>query len=84
MVYISDPDHIKEVFNKIYDFQKPKGGNPLSKLLVGGLIEAEGYRWAKHRKILNPAFHTEKLKVIPHTNCRVNLHSMYMYLVAAL
>ncbi|XP_017240454.1 cytochrome P450 CYP72A219-like [Daucus carota subsp. sativus] len=61
-VYISHPDLIKDVCNKFYDFQKPKGGNPLTKLLVGGLIEAEGDRWAKHRKIINPAFHIEKLK----------------------
>lgn len=77
-VYISHPDLIKDVCNKFYDFQKPKGGNPLTKLLVGGLIEAEGDRWAKHRKIINPAFHIEKLKVIPYPNYRVCLHIMFL------
>lgn len=63
LVYITDPDHIKEVLNKFYQFQKPRGGNPLTKLLATGLLDAEGDRWVKHRKIINPAFHLEKLKV---------------------
>ena len=32
------------------------------KLRVSGLADAEGVRWDKHRKIINPAFHVEKLK----------------------
>ena len=64
LVYISEPDLVKEVLNKFHDFQKPRGGNPLSALLVTGLIDAEGDRWTKHRRIINPAFHLEKLKVI--------------------
>lgn len=67
-MYISEPDQIKEVLNKFYNFQKPRGGNPLSALLVTGLIDAEGDRWTKHRRIINPAFHVEKLKVIPNIN----------------
>ena len=59
---ITDPEQIKDVLNKIYDFPKPDT-NPLSKLLVAGLATYEGEKWAKHRKIINPAFHVEKLKV---------------------
>nr|UMZ08746.1 cytochrome P450 [Aralia elata] len=62
MVHILDPDHIKEILTKFYQFQKPRGGNPLTKLLATGLVDAEGDRWAKHRKLINPAFHLEKLK----------------------
>lgn len=65
MVYVTDPDLIKEVLNKINNFRKPRGGNPLTKLLATGLIDADGDRWVKHRKIINPAFHFEKLKVVP-------------------
>ncbi|KAL8131898.1 cytochrome P450 CYP72A219-like [Apium graveolens] len=61
-VYITDPSLIKEVLNKTSNFQKPRGGNPLFKLLANGLASAEGDIWAKHRKIMNPAFHFEKLK----------------------
>lgn len=62
MINIMDPDQIKEVFTNINDFQKPKT-NPLGKILTTGLAIHEGEKWAKHRKIINPAFHQEKLKV---------------------
>ncbi|KAL2331431.1 hypothetical protein Fmac_019012 [Flemingia macrophylla] len=59
-VTLTDPELIKEVFNKMYDFQKP--ANPLVKLLATGLINYEGEKWNKHRRIINPAFNLEKLK----------------------
>ncbi|KAI7737128.1 hypothetical protein M8C21_013248, partial [Ambrosia artemisiifolia] len=61
LVHITDPAMIKEVFVNNYQFQKPKG-NPLIKLLVAGLADAECDQWSKHRKIINPAFHVERLK----------------------
>ena len=57
------PEQIKDVFTKMGDFQKPKP-NPLTRLLAMGVINYEGEKWAKHKKIINPAFHLEKLKVI--------------------
>ncbi|XP_039686603.1 cytochrome P450 72A68-like isoform X5 [Medicago truncatula] len=62
-VNITDPDMIRDVFNKMYDFQKPNA-NPLGKLLANGLASHEGEQWSKHRKIINPAFHVEKLKIM--------------------
>lgn len=61
-VYLMDPEILKEVLNRIYDFQKPPAG-PFSSLLVEGLAVYEGTKWAKHRRLINPAFHLEKLKV---------------------
>ncbi|KAK9204356.1 hypothetical protein WN943_014614 [Citrus x changshan-huyou] len=63
MINIMDPDQIKEVFTNINDFQKPKT-NPLGKILTTRLAIHEGEKWAKHRKIINPAFHQEKLKLM--------------------
>lgn len=63
LVHISEPTMIREILANYYQFQKPRGGNPLTKLLARGLIDAEADQWIKDRKIINPAFHVEKLKV---------------------
>ncbi|KAK9994168.1 hypothetical protein SO802_023871 [Lithocarpus litseifolius] len=62
-VNIMSPEQIKDVFTKIGDFQKPTP-NPLVRLLVMGVVNYEGEKWAKYRKIINPAFHMEKLKLM--------------------
>ncbi|XP_061353882.1 11-oxo-beta-amyrin 30-oxidase-like isoform X2 [Gastrolobium bilobum] len=62
-VIITNPEQIKEVFNRNNDFEKPKL-SPLIKLLGTGLANYEGEKWQKHRKIINPAFHSEKLKIM--------------------
>ncbi|XP_061337077.1 cytochrome P450 72A68-like isoform X1 [Gastrolobium bilobum] len=62
-VTLTDPELIKDVLNKIYDFPKPNA-NKLVKLLVTGLVSHEGEKWSKHRRIINPAFNLEKLKIM--------------------
>ncbi|KAI7740929.1 hypothetical protein M8C21_033056 [Ambrosia artemisiifolia] len=62
VVHVSEPTMIREVLANYKTYQKQRGGNPLTKLLVKGMIDAEGDQWVKHRKIINPAFHMEKLK----------------------
>nr|WAU86881.1 birch protein [Betula platyphylla] len=64
-VHIMDPEQIKDILNKMGDFRKPRI-NPLSKLLSLGVVAYEDEKWAKHRKILNPAFRIEKLKGMLH------------------
>ena len=60
-VNIMNLEDLKDVFTKLNDFQKPHS-NPLVKLLATGLAHYEGEKWAKHRRIINPTFHFEKLK----------------------
>ncbi|KAJ4726550.1 Cytochrome P450 [Melia azedarach] len=60
-VNIMETEQIREVFSKFSDFQKP-ATNPLVRKLAPGLGNSEGQKWTKHRKIINPAFHLEKLK----------------------
>jgi len=61
-VILTDPELIKDVFNKTFDFQKIYL-NPQVRLLTPGLVSHEGEKWRKHRKIITPVFNLEKLKV---------------------
>ncbi|XP_065850735.1 cytochrome P450 CYP72A616-like [Euphorbia lathyris] len=59
---ISDPVLMQEVLsNKLGHIQKPLL-NPLILVLARGLTVLEGEKWAIHRRLINPAFHMEKLK----------------------
>ena len=60
---IMDPELIREVFAKSYVYQKIPS-NALTKLLAQGLANYDADKWSKHRRLINPAFHLEKLKVI--------------------
>ncbi|XP_058779452.1 cytochrome P450 72A68-like [Vicia villosa] len=62
-VTITDTELIKDVLNKNNDFRKPNV-SPIVRLLVNGLVNLEGEQWSKHRKLINPAFHSEKLKIM--------------------
>jgi hypothetical protein len=62
-VTIADPDLAKHVLsNKFGHLEKPKFP-ALWKLLANGLSNHEGDKWVKHRRLLNPAFNLEKIKV---------------------
>ncbi|KAI3778602.1 hypothetical protein L2E82_07982 [Cichorium intybus] len=69
MIQVTEPAMIKEILGDYYKFQKSRGGNPLIRKLMKGLIDAEGDQWVKHRKIINPAFHIEKLKHMSFESC---------------
>ncbi|KAG9444770.1 hypothetical protein H6P81_016110 [Aristolochia fimbriata] len=57
-----EPELVREVLsNKFGHFERPTSSG-LLKQLVTGLADHEGKKWAKHRRIINPAFHVEKLK----------------------
>ncbi|KAF3685203.1 Cytochrome [Capsicum annuum] len=71
MVCVREPEAIKEVLTKYGVYQKVEL-TPPTKLLAHGIISYNEDKWAKHRKILNPAFHMEKLKnMLPvfHLSC---------------
>nr|AGX93060.1 7-deoxyloganic acid 7-hydroxylase-like protein [Tabernaemontana elegans] len=64
-VHVTDPELIKEVLTKYYKFQKNHHDlDPITKFLLTGIGSLEGEPWAKRRKIINAAFHFEKLKLM--------------------
>ncbi|KAK7258268.1 hypothetical protein RIF29_32854 [Crotalaria pallida] len=83
-LFITDPDKIKEITNKVYEFQKPDT-SPLFKLLASGFANYDGDKWAKHRKIVSPAFNVEKLKVLVpiFTECCSDLISKWESLLSS-
>ncbi|CAO1948282.1 unnamed protein product [Urochloa humidicola] len=61
-VIITEADLVRDILsNKVGHFEK-NTNKRVGKLLCLGVISYEGDKWVKHRRILNPAFHVEKLK----------------------
>ncbi|KAF3603535.1 hypothetical protein F2Q69_00038361 [Brassica cretica] len=60
-IMITNPEHIKEVFSNVDGFEKDTSFH-LIRLLLGGLASYKEDKWARHRRIINPAFHLEKIK----------------------
>ncbi|XP_074379905.1 cytochrome P450 72A397-like [Apium graveolens] len=60
-IVIMNPEMVKEVLNKNFKYPKPTI-HPIFKIFIQGLPSIDGSKWTTHRRLLNPAFHTEKLK----------------------
>ncbi|KAJ3676334.1 hypothetical protein LUZ60_003746 [Juncus effusus] len=43
-------------------FGKTTGQNPLTRQLFAGLVSHDGSKWTQHRRIIAPAFNTERVK----------------------
>ncbi|KAM6583577.1 hypothetical protein CsatB_010579 [Cannabis sativa] len=60
---IKDPELMKEIMsNKLGHFSKPFISPVIRILTRAGLTVLDGEEWARHRRIINPAFHLERLK----------------------
>ncbi|CAL9751010.1 unnamed protein product [Musa acuminata subsp. burmannicoides] len=61
-VTIADVGLVRQLLlNMSNDFEKPQL-NPLGQFFFRGMFIYEGEKWAKHKRIMNPTFHMEKLK----------------------
>ncbi|KAL8512590.1 hypothetical protein ACS0TY_018907 [Phlomoides rotata] len=61
-VFISDPENIREILAKSNVFQKTE--NVIGKMLAKGLINYNNDKWAKHRRLITPAFQLQKVKLM--------------------
>nr|XP_048318900.1 cytochrome P450 CYP749A22-like [Ziziphus jujuba var. spinosa] len=60
---VTEPEMIKEILNNIHGAFPKFQLHPLIKKIIGdGIINSEGEKWAKYRKLSNHAFHGESLK----------------------
>ncbi|CAN1762429.1 Cytochrome P450 709B2 [Linum perenne] len=73
-VYISDPELVKQILsNRLGLFVKPEARACIKTLVGKGVSLANGVEWVRRRKILNPAFSMDKLKV-----SYLNSHFLYV------
>ncbi|KQK08828.1 cytochrome P450 72A15 [Brachypodium distachyon] len=63
-VTITDPALVREVMSSKFGHIEKMKFPALSRLLADGVGSYEGEKWVTHRRILNPAFHLEKLKLM--------------------
>ncbi|KAJ4957993.1 hypothetical protein NE237_025104 [Protea cynaroides] len=64
-VTVSDPDLIREIFAFKSEFYEKNDSHPLIRQLEGdGLLSLKGAKWAHHRKIIQPTFYMENLKLL--------------------
>ncbi|KAK1277951.1 Cytochrome P450 [Acorus gramineus] len=64
-ICITDLEMVKQVLSNKFGFFTKENPNPAIVALLGkGLILTEGVDWARHRRVLNPAFTMDKLKVM--------------------
>lgn len=64
-VTISDPTMIKEIFfTKSEFFDKTEAPPIITKIEGHGLLNLKGQKWAHRRRLIQPFFHAENLKVL--------------------
>ncbi|WVZ98486.1 hypothetical protein U9M48_043925 [Paspalum notatum var. saurae] len=63
---VSDPEIVKAAMTDstgAYDKSGSGGNNPLARQLIGeGLVGLSGEKWARHRRVISPAFNMERVK----------------------
>ncbi|KAJ4787721.1 Cytochrome P450 [Rhynchospora pubera] len=63
IVILNDPESVKYLLTKQQNIVLKPKPDDAAKILETGLVAHQGEKWKKHRRIINPAFHHEKLKV---------------------
>ncbi|KAJ3698153.1 hypothetical protein LUZ61_001858 [Rhynchospora tenuis] len=63
-ICILDSNQVKQILSNRTGIYPKVDPHPLSVLLGKGLVLSNGDQWARHRQVVNPAFHMDKLKMM--------------------
>ncbi|XP_057865276.2 cytochrome P450 CYP72A616 [Cryptomeria japonica] len=64
-IVVDDPEIMEQILsNKFGHCEKPELNIELKRLLGYGLASSNGEKWARQRRLRNPAFHLESLKTM--------------------
>lgn len=62
MVVVNHPDHVKRVLQEKHAcYGRPAFVSLLRRIVGNGLLFAEGDTWLRHRRIMQPSFHRERI-----------------------
>ncbi|KAJ3685057.1 hypothetical protein LUZ61_014221 [Rhynchospora tenuis] len=64
IVILNDPESVRYLLTKQHNVVLKPKSDDAAKILETGLVAHQGEKWNKHRRIINPAFHLEKLKLM--------------------
>ena len=80
-ICISDPELAKQILSNKFGFYVKPSTTPPVQILVGskGLVLISGLDWAKHRRIINPAFSLDKLKVRNPASLNLFFHFLFAH-----
>ena len=80
-ICISDPELAKQILSNKFGFYVKPSTTPPVQILAGnkGLVLISGLDWAKHRRIINPAFSLDKLKVRNPASLNLFFHFLFAH-----
>ena len=80
-ICISDPELAKQILSNKFGFYVKPSSRPSVQTLLGnkGLVLNSGMDWAKHRRIINPAFSLDKLKVRNPASLNLFFHFLFAH-----
>src|SRR5574339_376074 len=75
--FLSHPDGVKHMFMDNHrNYRLPPPFEDLKQLLGDGLLTTEGELWRTHRRMIQPAFHMEKLAAMADTMTRITAEDL--------